>query len=144
MGYDMYTVKSDGEEPAYFRANISGMGFLRSVMRRAGVDVETKTRHYCKQDEDRAQFSEEGSLFICFGSNDGWHVTPQECLHIAEKLENFKGDVFDETDWLPDPVTGKFGFAKREEKITEEDREYIQRFVEFCKKAATLDGFYVF
>lgn len=149
MGYDCYTV----EKEEYFRANIWGMKFLRKMMKLAGVDFDTEETRYCKPEEDDegnvCQHSQVGSLYLCFCSNDGWHVTPENCRHIAEKLQNFTlplDEDHPERDmlaWITDEKEKQRILALPRKPITDDDREFVNNFIEFCVKAADQGGFYV-
>ena len=89
MGYDMHSrnVPKGEKETKYFRANIWGMQELRSIMTSAGVPnvVELRKASY---DEKKQTFGykKQGTLMTCFGSNDGWWVTPADCQAISDKL----------------------------------------------------------
>lgn len=143
MGYDMY---SNGGEH-YFRANISGMVFLRDVMEKAGVDFQMGKGMRETSNERDKPYSAEGSLATCFGSNDGWHVRPEECLHIAEKLTAIVG--------TKEPVTAARVVDKAGNPapagdrrtitipLTDDDRAFIQEFIDFNRKSAVLGGYFV-
>ena len=136
MGYDMYT-KEQGE---YFRANVWGMGMLRSAMARCGVQsgpvVERELELDLGTGERRTL---QGDLYSCFCSNEGWLVTPEECSHIAECLQRDS-----------DSLSSYFGvtienneFIRKEMELESDDRELIKEFAEYCRKAAGQGGFYV-
>ena len=138
MGYDMYT-KEEGE---YFRANISGMSLLRGIMRECGVEGSAVSLRECESNPETLEVQKiEGSLFSCFGSNDGWLISPEECRHIAERLEagGFGPEGTGYRHW--DIKDGEFVTVYTE--FTGEDRQYAKEFADYCKKAASLGGFYV-
>jgi len=123
MGYDMYTVV--GEE--YFCTNIWGMDSLRNLMGHADVlgwegegtkwpnsdkakEVDWDENHPNVIEHEKAcdvvrkaQCEDRGKVpGHKFCSNDGWIVTPRECLLIAAGVEKFleeNTDYGSEDDW---------------------------------------------
>lgn len=140
MGYDMSLVKTGD----YFRANIWAMGMLRQVMYQAGVDCETVSLRTTQEREDGEQYSAEGTLLTCFGSNDGWLVRPEECREIAEKLRKHNVTEYQEIDFSPGakPKPGE-PFPIRTAQLDDDLKQYIQEFADYCERTAEEGGFYV-
>jgi len=161
MGYDMTAVK---DHEVYFRANISGMQFLRTVIGIANVDMTKKVRHTERAEKGEKPYSRKGDILTCFSTNDGWHVTSEDCKELATKVATVQAGQL-----LPDPVpdpamqalVGKLveaGMAPTQapqfeqemargplsgHHITREEKAYIDEFAKFCEKSVTLGGFHV-
>ena len=150
MGYDM-TNSSKDESKNYFRSNIWGMGQLRAAMKMAGVlDFEAEAPKNPAYNEDRNEEEDEDNFVSSmildyrsenpalvpiqkFCSNDGWHVTPDECKLIADGLSkllinNTSIKFIDRWDGLEKDV----------------NREHVQDFADYCKFSADHDGFRVY
>jgi len=117
MAYIMVT-KEKGD---YFRANILSMGMLCCAMHDCGVEGGPMVERELEPCGGRRTL--EGNLYSCFGSNDGWLVTPEESQYIADSLKD--------THYGPDGYTSK------------EFVEFVKGFADYCKKAAEQGGFYV-
>jgi len=151
MGYDMYMVNKRGMKRGnyYFRANIWGMQYLRKVMEVAGV-LDCEVDHPDFQDVTQEEMDADGDVFdkknrevlsfrspiegrvpiVKFGSNDGWIVTPEESLAIADsltKLVNNNKNVPRQYDWDPG-----------------DDISFAVEFSDYCRRAAKRGGFRVF
>lgn len=148
MGYDMFS--AEGGE--YFRANISGMQMLRSVMEQCGVRGGAVSQRILQEREDYddnddrpaddlRQATLEGDLYSCFSSNDGWLVTPNEARYIAERLrEGLEGIATYE--YLA-ATRSSSNMIIAEDVLTEEDLKFAREFAEFNVKCAELGGYYV-
>ncbi len=142
---------SGDEDKDYFRANIWGMQKLRAAMEEVGVldwdadygefpsydppeDADEEAEEaYDKEHEKRCEpIKSQGSSKpdmvpgFKFCSNDGWIVTPDECLIIAKKLLSRSTDN-----------------EKTCEDVIEENREFEREFAEYCQHAASQGGFSV-
>ena len=151
----MTTAQSSGDEDAdYFRANIWGMGLLRSAMQDAKVlDFDYENPQWPKlereenetDDQYQERYDEAAEPIISFrstnpdlvpvgkfGSNDGWHVVPEECEIIANGLDKVKSFVH--RGYMTDPV------------IIEENSDrlrFVRDFSNYCRHAAKHGGFKV-
>jgi hypothetical protein len=111
-------------------------------------------------DEDGENINERkkgefGTLYMCFCSNDGWHVTPMDCKHIAHKLKEFKGRYYETVPLpksgdsflkgLPKALMASIGriFDGERKHLSEDDLDWVQKFGEYCERASELGGFYV-
>jgi hypothetical protein len=158
MGYDMTMVEDRDGDEGYFRANIWGMQVLRGAMKAAGVlDVEhdspewpkvkeqqegeTENDYYARHDRECLpirQFRSEDKTLVPIGkfcSNDGWIVVPEECLLIADGLDKVLAsgeEIFYRDSW-----------ENRTVGLGDSDKEFVQRFAEYCRKASKKGGFSV-
>jgi hypothetical protein len=142
MGYDVYSVDSDGQKSesfakkwkydwlfdkesqefrgdsrVYFRANIWGMGRIRDVVANiAGT-----------QSKDIDGFLRK------FSWNDGEHVTIDECLEVAAMIDS-----------CPPPVLQEFCLAHVQDPSSKEELGYalaeIREFSDYLKTVAELGG----
>lgn len=154
MGYDMYMVESKNEDSSYFRANIWGMGILRSAMKEAQVlDLEyedpgwpeikrlaneSDETYYDRVDDAHDPirgFRSASEKLVPVGkfcSNDGWVVTPEECEIIANGLDTVKG--FTHRGYMSDPIIIEAG---------SENLVFVKEFADYCRRAAKHGGFKV-
>lgn len=134
MGYDCYSVQ--GEE--YYRINIWGMQSLREGMYATNILTEEVPspdfpEHEPFDEEEQyeayraslipmlSQTSPNGRIPDWkFGSNDGWIVTPAECLLIVQNLPRYE-------------VEFKNGM-----------RDKFKEFIDFARTCSTLGGFTVY
>lgn len=151
MGYDMYAVRANKlhGDGTYHRANIWGMGMLRSVMSAANV-LDWNAQHEpwgsFKEDDRKGQkqnarvraFRSKDKNLVPgdkFCSNDGWIITPEECLLIANGLDRLLRN--------PKRITYTV-YLDGTKILTKEEREYVQKFSNFCRRSALLGGFKVY
>lgn len=146
MGYDMYHVK-EVEEDNYFRLNIWGMGQYYDLMFDYGM-VDVTGDHppfptpgdidwdlYDKDEESYPEFRAANEAVLTargngkgiaswkFGSNDGWIVSPEECMEALDAyLEAGQPDPFEDRERL----------------------DYWHRWIKFLTAAITRDGFQVY
>ena len=157
MGYDMSMVNDPDSEEGYFRANISGMQLLRGAMLAAGVmdtdyedpewpdvkhldsesDDEWQGRHELACASVRAFRSQNPELVPIgkFVSNDGWHVVPEECLLIADKLDAILAtgkEIFYRDSW-----------NNRTVSLGDWDLGFAKRFADYCRLSSKHGGFRV-
>jgi hypothetical protein len=153
MGYDMYGVENN----EYFRANIWGMGFLRSVMRMAEAldeevpspefpEIEKRDDETEEQYEMRLQESQDEITsispgvkppFYKFCSNDGWFLTPEECRVIADAIDKYV-DEHEEYTWSS--WDGEVKTVKR----GDDDDNFVREFSAYCRKMSESGGFKVY
>ena len=117
MGYDMYWADgaNDADHREYYRFNIAGMQQMRQYMEQAKV-LDFKTNSTMSPNPGQVPAFK-------FCSNDGWHITPKECLAIALGLSNL--------------------FKNPDSGISQEDLAWAAPFVLYCLAAANHRGFYV-
>jgi hypothetical protein len=114
MGYDIYFVGESAEDATgidatgYFRRNIWGMGPLRDAMAKAKMGYWPESdllaafpsRDDFPDDDDYERASEPvltqhpgegwGVPLHKLCSNDGWIITPSECLEACAALEEYR------------------------------------------------------
>lgn len=125
----------------YFRANIWAMSVLRDVLSKYALLTERGHPSWPRGDEDttavRAQRAPTDTAVGAwkFCSNDGWIVTPDECLILSQGID----EALNEADFervLAAALSGRDDKADQWE-------QYIARFGEFCWSAAMRGGFEV-
>jgi len=164
LTYDMKVVR--GAER--FSANFAMMDYLLAAILESGVNLLRHRVRPFGPEEDREPM--EGNLLDCFASNDGWLVTPEEAMEIAEKvgaalpgwiaapkvvdLEDLMmlevpGEKEGEPSrWVAveriDLVRGVRGREAAEIGANEKVAERVRLFIAFCRKAGTSGGFCVY
>ncbi len=163
MTYDFETARGG----LRFKANMSGIRFLRAAIVESGVNLKRrKQRSFAPKEKARPM---RGDLMMCFDSNSGFHVMPDECREIAERIEaalpgwikNPKVVVPKSILMVKRPGRGK-GAPPRFEAYEEMDSvawfeveaaeiganprriEFVRRFVLFCREASLRGGFFVY
>lgn len=137
--------KKDGVDD-YFRLNISGMSFMLDQMESVNA-VNLEARHerfpdFIDADDESLEMIayntklnrvlsavddlENGVPAYKFYSNDGWIVTPDECLFLADKLMNRYTQL---------------QYGVDEDLLT---APLVLRFVNYCRAAAKYGGFRVY
>ena len=125
----------------YFQANISGMGWLSEIMQKIGM-LDAKTDMPRFEWENEAQGEENikagsdspGIPWWKFSSNDGWHVTEEEC---REALALYHAFIAINGPELPIP----------QEELDDPDQGMNKFFAEwlvFIHHASTRGGFRVY
>lgn len=147
MGYDLSTINSDED----FRANIWGMQILRGAMKAAGClewDTNPEWPKGPWNEETNPSFEAVKKVSspqpgkvpgIKFCSNDGWIVTEKECGTLADALLK----LLDEEEEI---FYQKYSFEKggyERQIISYSERQFVQEFAEYCRKAAGDGGFTV-
>ncbi len=161
MGYDMHAVDGNDPDVGYFRANIWGMQFLRSVMKQADVfDFEQDPPEWPKveqkegESEDDYEIRREVTFFpvvsACsptgkvpiykFCSNDGRLVTSAECKVIADGLLKFvdSNEKYDVT------VLGIGRDAISHVVRDDKDDRWVREFADYCHRMVEHGGFKVY
>lgn len=145
MGYDMYLEKpvmgEDGQDESYFRLNIFGMQRYREYMadlemiHQVGYEHAMQLLNSCGDDdpteddyEDALRWAPEAPAICAWklGSNDGWLVTPIECLGAIKAWESHGS---------PNPLAEDGEAA---------EANYWNQWIDFLRRAAVNGGFRVF
>ncbi len=123
-----------------FEASSAGMAFLRRAMAAQEVLVmapapELPLGATSEQQQRRRAFRAKGPgkvPFAKFGSAEGWHLVPEECLAIARVLEALL---------LSEPkLRTLFDELGKPWDTPESDLWFIQSFAAFCRRASEAGG----
>ncbi len=106
------------------QVTLTGIRRLIEALERSGVDLDTESmrRWGGREDDEIRQYKDyenpiQATLREALGTNDGWWITPEECLEFSEKLP----------DAAPDS----------------EDPPFIRKAAKFFARAAKVGGCYV-
>jgi hypothetical protein len=146
MGYDLYRRAKAVDPHAsthYFRANVSGMAWLREVMRQAGLlDESMQAPELPASDDDHTHWLATTELLRAtrsadpaaipafkFGTNESWIVTPEECRRLGLVLR-------------PLVVGSERALTFSDGQETRQALRFLREFLLFCESSAR-DGFEV-
>lgn len=135
MGYDMYieapseALAARGDDATYFRLNIFGMSHYRGYMGQLEMlDLESPSPESGDQQQDwddavaaQALDDPTGIPVYKLCSNDGWLVTPAECVAALQRYQEADTDAVIEPD----------------------DKSYWAQWIAFINRASNNGGFRV-
>ena len=160
------------EDGSYFRLNIWGMSVMRNIMFKAGVlDTEFNYAEWPNRPDDN-EYDDDGEPITAtakaadaaadaikashagngrvpafkFGSNDGWLVTPEECLTLAAALRRVTDGSPESDKALSEAIEAEDAYTRTmfEQEVPELDEARMQSwrnttldFADYAERAAT-------
>lgn len=143
LAFQLRCIDAQGEPlgEGVFEASAGGMAFLRRAMAAQEVlvmapapELEPGAGQEARRRRLAFRAKSAGKVpFAKFGSAEGWHVVPEECLAIARVLDALL---------LSEPkLRTLFDEFGKPWDTPESDLWFIQSFAAFCRRAAARGGF---